>query len=313
MNNTARVSDATRQKVLSAVAELNYRPNSIAQSLASKRSNSIGIILPELHGPFFGTLVSGIEQVLRSAGKHTIVTVGHSDEDKEKDGIEFLISRKCDAMVLHVDAVSDEYLETLSKGPVPVVIANRQVSGIAANCIALDNRKGGEIATRCLLERGHREIAYIAGPAWKTDAKERYAGHRAALQAFDISINELLVFEGDFQESSGSAGMDHLLGLGRPFTAVVCANDSMAAGAMRTARERGLDVPGDISIIGFDNVNFSHYLFPGLSTIDYPTHDIGGMAGRWVLRHVYGNDRLEIRNLFEPTLVLRESVRQNAG
>ena len=118
LNNSGRVTERTRQKVLAAMAELDYRPNSIAQSLASNRSNSVGIMVPELHGPFFGTLITGIEQVLREAGKHTIVTVGHSNESEEKDGIDFLVSRRCDALLLHVDAVSDEFIVELEQGVV---------------------------------------------------------------------------------------------------------------------------------------------------------------------------------------------------
>ena len=112
-SNNALVSDKTRQKVLDAMAQLGYRPNSIAQSLASKRTNSVGILVSELHGPFFGQMMAGIETELRAAGKHVIITTGHSEEDKEKEGIEFLKSRNCDALIVHVEAVSDEYLKDL--------------------------------------------------------------------------------------------------------------------------------------------------------------------------------------------------------
>ncbi len=115
INKNSRVSDKTRQKVEDAMKELGYRPNSIAQSLASNRSNSVGILVSELHGPFFGQMMAGIEAELRAAGKHVIITTGHSEEDKEKDGIEFLISRNCDAIILHVEALSDDYLIDLSK------------------------------------------------------------------------------------------------------------------------------------------------------------------------------------------------------
>ena len=125
MNGNAKVSDKTREKVLLAMKELGYRPNSIAQSLASSRGNSIGLLVSELHGAFFGEMMAGVESELRSAGKHIIVTTGHSIEEKEKEGIEFLISRNCDAIILHVEAVSDEYLEELSKGKTPIFIISR--------------------------------------------------------------------------------------------------------------------------------------------------------------------------------------------
>src|SRR5690606_17639996 len=200
LNNSGRVTERTRQKVLAAMAELDYRPNSIAQSLASNRSNSVGIMVPELHGPFFGTLITGIEQVLREAGKHTIVTVGHSNEAEEKDGIDFLVSRRCDALILHVDAVSDEFIVELDDGPVPVVLVNRLVPQVEEKCIRLDNFHGGRIATAYLLELGHRDIAYISGPLWKSDARDRLAGHKQALADAGVEFDTRLFFEGDFQE-----------------------------------------------------------------------------------------------------------------
>jgi LacI family transcriptional regulator len=127
MNKNTRVSDKTKQKVLDAMEQLGYKPNSIAQSLASNCTNSVGILVSELHGPFFAQMMAGIESELRAAGKHVIITTGHSEEDKEQEGIEFLISRRCDAIILHVEAVSDDYLIKLSKGSTPVYLMSRYV------------------------------------------------------------------------------------------------------------------------------------------------------------------------------------------
>lgn len=309
MNSSGRVTDKTRQKVLAAMEELGYRPNSIAQSLASNRSNSVGILVPELHGPFFGTMLSGVEAELRGAEKHVIITVGHSDEAKELDGIEFLMTRRCDALILHVDAVSDEYLVRLSEGAVPVILINRTIPAISENCVNLDNRQGGYIAAKSLLELGHRSLAYISGPRWKTDSNERLAGHKRALREAGMRFDEKLVYEGDFQEGGGSRGMAHLLDSGIPFSAVVCGNDNMAAGAVDVARGRGLAIPGDISVVGFDNLIFARYVHPKLSTVDYPIIDMGHMAARLVLKKVYDIDGTEIQNIFAPKLVSRASVR----
>jgi LacI family transcriptional regulator len=124
INNSGKVRVETRRKVEVAMQELGYRPNSIAQSLASNRSNSVGVLVPELHGPFFGIMLSSIEDELRAAGKHVIITAGHSDEEKEKDSIEFLASRQCDALILHAFAVSDEYLLQQARGS-PAGVSDR--------------------------------------------------------------------------------------------------------------------------------------------------------------------------------------------
>lgn len=313
MNDSGRVTDKTRRKVIAAMEELGYRPNSIAQSLASSRTNSVGILVPELHGPFFGTMLSGIEAELRQARKHVIITVGHSEEEKEADGIEFLMSRNCDALILHVDAVSDDYLLQLRQGSTPFVVINRSVPGMDESCINLDNAFGGYVATKALLERGHTEIAYISGPQWKTDSNERLAGHKKALSEFGVAFNEELVYEGDFHESGGTEGMTWLIGQRTPFSAVICANDDMAAGAMVVARENGLNIPDDVSVVGFDNVIFSHFTYPKLSTVDYPINDMGQMAARLILKNVYQQKGYDIQNVFEPSLVDRASVKTIAG
>jgi LacI family transcriptional regulator len=308
MNNNARVSENTRNKVLAAMEQLGYRPNSIAQSLASNRSNSVGILVSELHGPFYGEMLSGIENECRSAGKHVIIAAGHSEEASEKDGIEFLISRSCDALILHVEAVSDDYLIKLANGNMPIVLINRFIPQLADNCISLDNELGGYLATKQLLQQGHTQLAYMAGPMWKSDAKDRYHGHLRAMAEHGLSFNPALLAEGDFQDSSGSACMQQLLAKGLPFTALVCANDEMAAGAMEVARTHGLNVPQDLSIVGFDNLILARYIYPKLTTIDYPIGEMGRMAARWVLKNIYQQQALQLKNVFEPVLVCRDSA-----
>lgn len=308
MNNNARVSETTRNKVLAAMEQLGYRPNSIAQSLASNRSNSVGILVSELHGPFYGEMLSGIENECRAAGKHVIIAAGHSEEASEIDGIEFLISRSCDALILHVEAVSDDYLVKLAAGNIPIVLINRYIPQLEDNCICLNNELGGYLATKQLLAQGHTQLAYISGPMWKSDAKDRYAGHLRAMAEAGIRFDAELFAQGDFQDSSGSSCMQQLLAKGRPFTALVCANDEMAAGAMEVAREHGLQVPQQLSIIGFDNLILARYIHPKLTTIDYPIGEMGRMAARWVLKNIYQQQALQLKHVFEPVLVCRESA-----
>lgn len=308
LNNNTPVRDATRLKVMEAMEKLGYHPNSVAQSLASKRSNSIGIVVSELNGPFFGTLLSDIESAFRRAGKHVIIAAGHSDEKLEKDSIEFLQSRNCDALILHVEAVSDEFLKELADKDVAFVLLNRFVDGLQERCVTLNNQHGGYLATRYLLEHGHTRIGYISGPMWKHDAEQRYFGHLRALAQHNINPQERLFYEGDYHEEGGAAGLHALLKEDPSLTAVVCANDEMAAGAMTSAREAGLTLPKDLSIVGFDNVNFSHYMFPKLTTVDYPIGNMGMMAARWVLKSVYQQKLDDIQTVFEPRIIERESV-----
>lgn len=309
MNKSSNVSEKTREKVTAAMEQLGYRPNAVAKSLASNRSNCIGILVSELHGPFYGAMMGGIESEFRVADKHIVVTASHAELEREKEDIDFLISRNCDALILHVEAVSDEYLINLSKGKTPIFIINRLVPGLEDNCICLDNELGGYMATRKILEAGHKDLVYISGPKWKADAQERLKGHHRALKEFNIEYSADREYFGNYLQTGGSAGIKHFIEKGQKFTAVVCANDEMATGAMATAREHDLHIPQDISVMGFDDVIFSSYTYPKLTTIKYPIWDMGVMAARMVMKLVYKQTQKPVKTLFDPDLIERESIR----
>jgi LacI family transcriptional regulator, galactose operon repressor len=309
VNTDSRVKDKTRQKVLSAMQKLGYQPNSIAQSLATRTSNSVGVLVSELHGAFYGAMLSAIEETLRAAGKFVLVATGHSREDQEREGIRFLVGRSCDALIVHVEALPDKFLVEQNKRHTPIVIVNRKVRGITDRCFSLDNELGGYLATRSLLQAQHRNIAYISGPLDWTDAQQRLQGHKRALAEARVAFDPRLLYEGDYHEAGGSRALVHLFGKGIPFTAVVCANDEMAAGAMAAAHDRGLKLPDELSIVGFDDAPISRYIYPKLSTVHYPITDMGHMAARWVLQNVYQHENLDVRQrVFKPNLVERDSV-----
>lgn len=308
INNTDQVKPNTKAKVEAAMKKLGYRPNFIAQSLASSKSNTVGYVVPELHGSFFGAMLSGTEGILKKANKHLFIAAGHSNAKDEQYAIESLLGRRCDALILHLEAVSNEYLISLAKDNVQFVVVNRYIDEIKERCISLDNIKGGFIATQALIQAGHRDIAYISGSMWKTDAIERMKGHKKALDKAGIPFDEDLYFEGAFQASSGYEGMLALLKRGKKITAVACANDETAYGAAEAIREFGLTIPDDISVVGFDNIEFSRFTIPKLSTIHYPMKEIGEMAANWVLNRIYEQNPFEPTHIFIPELISRESI-----
>jgi LacI family transcriptional regulator len=160
---------------------------------------------------------------------------------------------------------------------------------------------------------GHRRVAYISGPLEKADARDRLAGHRRALEEFGAEFDPQLVVEGNFQESGGNRAMTQLLQSGRRFSVVVCANDEMAAGAFGVLRERDVQIPEEISVIGFDNVFFTEYFRPRLSSINNPVKEMGEMAALSVLKEVYDQDGIEIQHRYEPEVVMRNSVSSKTG
>lgn len=308
INNTDQVKPHTKAKVEEAMKKLGYRPNFIAQSLASNKSNTVGYVIPELHGSFFGSMLSGTEGILKKASKHMFVTAGHSNEKDEIKAIESLRGRRCDALILHLEALSDDYLIDLAKDDTPFVVVNRYIEEIKHQCISLDNALGGYKATKALIQSGHRHIAYISGSLWKSDAVERFNGHKKAMQEANIALDEALFYEGNFQASSGFEGMNHLLNLHPELTAVACANDEMAYGAADAIHSKGLSIPSDFSIVGFDDIEFSRFMFPKLSTIHYPMKEIGELAADWILNKVYNNTHYEPAHIFLPDLISRDSI-----
>jgi LacI family transcriptional regulator len=309
VNTDSRVAEKTRQKVLSAMLSLGYQPNSIAQSLATRTSNSVGVLVSELHGAFSGAMLSAVEETLRAAGKFVLVATGHDREDQEREAIRFLVSRNCDALIVHVSGLSDKFLVEHNKTSTPLVVVNRKVRGIADRCFSLDNELGGYLAAQSLLQLKHRKIAYISGPLDWADAQQRLKGHKRALADARVAFDPRLLYEGDYHETGGSEALIRLFDKGIEFSAVVCANDEMAAGAMAAAHDRGLKLPEELSIVGFDNAPISRYVYPKLSTVHYPITDMSHMAARWVLQNVYQQENLDVRQrVFEPSFIARDSV-----
>lgn len=312
INPGAKVSDKTRQKVLVAMEQLGYKPNSIAQSLATRSSNAVGVLVSELHGPFFGAMLSAIEKTFKAAGKFVLVAAGHNNEAQEREAIRFLVSRNCDALIVHVEALPDRFLLDHDHEKTPLIVMNRKVRGLADRCFSLNNELGGYLAAQSLLKLKHRRIAYISGPLDWVDAKQRLAGHKRALAEAGVKFDDRLLYEGDYHETGGQDALNALFAKNIPFTAVVCANDGMAAGAMAAAHERGLELPRDLSIVGFDDAPIARYVYPKLTTIHYPIADMAEMASRWVLKHVYEREPGDVQVAFEPRLVMRDSIARPA-
>ncbi|NOH57613.1 LacI family DNA-binding transcriptional regulator [Alteromonas sp. 07-89-2] len=312
LNGKASVNKVLKERVEKAVKELNYRPNSVARSLANNRTDSVGVLVPELNAPFFGDLMQAVESTLRAADKHVIISVGRNCLETEKDAVEFLISRNCDALIMHAEALSDEYLLELNQSKLPVALVNRQVEGLPEACTSLDNEKGGYLATRHLLELGHKDIAYISGPTDKCDASLRLEGHKRALSEAGLPIKPQLIFNGDYSEEDGKIGLLELMARDVPFTALVCANDWMASGAISCARDLGMSLPHDLSVVGFDDVVFAHHVFPRLTTVSNPIAEMAEMSAKYILNKVYGQTN-NVQLYFEPSLVVRESTVKHEG
>lgn len=307
INGTSRVSHEKKLKVEQAIQALGYKPNSIAQALASSRTGSIGVIVPELGAAFYSQVLKSIEERLRQLGYHLVVTAGSNSEQEQRESVEFLLSRRVDALILHTQQLADDYLIGLQEQGVDLVLINRFVPELASSCIDIDNELGGKLATEHLIEMGHRQIACITGPLHKSDARGRLQGYRKALEEAGIEFDESLVIESGFTEETGAIAMKKLLKRPHPFTAVFACNDHMAFGAFEVLHDAGFTIPQQISLVGFDDVLFARYLTPALTTVNFPIEMMSFAAVELAIQKLH-KSKHDVNFRLSPTLVVRESV-----
>ncbi|MGL5303907.1 MAG: LacI family DNA-binding transcriptional regulator [Aeromonas sp.] len=307
INGQKRVAEATKRQVQMAMDALGYQPNTFAQALASNRSSSIGMVVGNLGGFFYGPLMHSVEKATRASSHHLIVTSGEDDHLQELDAINFLLSRRVDALILHVSAMSDLELIELHHRGIKIVILNRLVPELAEHCVHLDNEYGSYLATKHLLTLGHTQIACITGQMNKPDSRDRLQGYRMALQEFGIDYDSDMVAEGSFNEDGGLAAARRLMQRIKPFTGVVCGNDNIALGVYDVLAEYDLTPGKDISVVGYDDILISRYLRPKLTTINFPIDEMGTQAVKLALTK--STEKISVSSVqLNPELVIREST-----
>ncbi len=312
INGTSHVCHDKKLKVEKAIRELNYKRGFSTFSPRLNRNGSIGIVVPELGGSIYSSLFQYVEEGFRQFGYHIIGTSGSDDSNKQRESVEYLLSRRVDAIILGNLTLDDDFLMELEQRGVPLVILNHYVPELADSCIGIDHLSGGRTATEFLLSNGHTQIACIAGPQDKAGARARLQGYKNALSDANIDYNEDLVCEGDYLEASGSKAMERIIKRNQPFTAVFASNDRMAFGAMQTLRKHGKSVPEDISLLGFDNWSFNQYITPGITTINVPLKEMASEAVQLILQKL-SKKPCNVEFMLRPTLVERDSVQTLAS
>ena len=308
INNSPKASESSRQAVTNAMASLKYHPNANARALAQQSSETIGLVVGDVSDPFFGAMVKSVDEIAWQTGNFLLIGNGYHNEQKERQAIEQLMRHRCAALVVHAKKIPDDELSSLMKQVPGMVLLNRILPGYEQRCIALDDRYGSWLATRHLIQQGHKNIAFICSNHTISDSSDRLQGYYDALQEHGLSCNERLVALGEPDETGGEIAMTELLGQGKTFSAVACYNDSMAAGALAVLSDNGLRVPEDISLTGFDDVLVSRYVRPPLTTVRYPIITMAQQAAMLALALAAGNPLPEVTNVFSPTLVRRHSV-----
>ena len=316
LNGKPGVSPRTRQRALEAAEELGYVPNPIAQGLVTQATKNVGVILSgpssfELFtNPAFVEVIRAVTVTLSRRKYHTLLNVITTEEEVEVIP-QVARSRLVEALILVGTRRNDQELaRLLEEVSIPSTVVIRSALDSVSYAVSVDNDKCGYLATRYLLELGHRSIGYIGNLPGVSPADERLAGYRRALEEWGIAYDESLVAPGDFYQESGSVAMRRLLdeAVHKP-TAVFAANDLMALGAMEALEQEGLSIPGEISMVGCDDIPNLHLLRVPLTSVSLPSFEIGRLAAEKVMGVLEGDDRLPAQIVLEPKLKIRSSAK----
>jgi len=292
LRNHPDISQETKIRVLALAAETNYQPNLIAQSLQTKRSNNIGVIVPEIRNTFFSTAISGIEEVAYQAGYTIMVCQSNDTYEREVINTRALAANRVAGMLVSMsqETTDIEHFRTVMRQGIPMVLFDRVAEDLEVSKVIVDDFEGAFAAVSYLIGTGRRRIAHLAGASSLYVSRKRREGYEAALREHGLSVRPEYILSGGYHEEDGRSGMRSLLALGEPPDAVFTINDPVAIGAFLHLREHGLAVPGDIALIGFSNNPNSALITPRLTTVNQPAFEIGRQAASLLLKNfIAGN------------------------
>ncbi len=311
LNGHDSVTPATREHVGAIAKRLRYVPHGAARSLITRRTETLGVVLPDLYGEFFSELIRGIDCVAREHGLHLLVSSSHGSASETGAALRALSGRVDGILIMSPHAAATHLADDL---PVttPVVLMNTRSHDGDYLSLAIDNHGGAWAMVEHLVGAGYRRIALIGGPTDNFDAQERLRGYREALEHF-ASGSVAQVLEGDFSEKSGHAAGLAIAAMAKRPEAVFAANDMMALGCLRALRDAGLHVPRDVALAGFDDIPIARFIAPGLTTMRVNISELGGRAARALIAGLTGTKNAATHQVLAPELVVRASTSKSGA
>jgi LacI family transcriptional regulator len=307
---TGPVSAKATARVLKAVEELNFRPSHAARVLQKGQSQTVGVFVPLIQGSFYTPILHAIYTALRATGRHMVVDFGQTLESERQDalsGAEFLTDRGCDGLIVMGTRLKPKDVEKLMTLQPKTVLLNRVIAGFQDRCFCPDHKAAGAMAAEALYAAGHRALAVIEGPESSPDNAARMKGFYDALAARGIDVGAIPRVNGDFSPAAGAAGVRTLRDSGKAFTALFCANDESAMGALACLQQLGVSVPRELSVMGYDGIDLASFAVPPLTTVLIPWQDIVRNALNHLLNLCYG-DGLAVARDQAPKIIWRGSV-----
>ncbi|MCY6960304.1 LacI family DNA-binding transcriptional regulator [Clostridium brassicae] len=312
LNNSGYVKDETRNKVLKVIKELNYAPSAIARSLSTSKTNTIGVIVPDINNPFFGEVIKGISEV---ADKHNLnIILCDTDESMQKElkALKLLKEQRIRGIIITPTSAEDEYnseyLTTLENLGIPIVLVDGHVKYATFSGVFVENIKGSFEATEALIKAGHKKIAIITGRMNSKPAKDRFLGYKKALTIHGIPVEEKYIFYGDYKQGSGYRYTKQILQMEDRPTAIFTSSNMMTLGCLKAIYEEKCKVPDDIALIGFDKIDILSIAGINISFVNGPTHEMGRKGMEMLVDILNNNHNREIKRItLLPELILNGS------
>jgi LacI family transcriptional regulator, repressor for deo operon, udp, cdd, tsx, nupC, and nupG len=302
------VRERTTEKVLRAIKELDYQPNALARQLRRLETNTILVVVPDIANPFFSKVLRGIESIAIPKGYQVLLGDTGNDVDRENSYFNILKQKNADGLILLTARIDSQVIEEVARS-FPVVLACEYIEGSSIPTVSIDNISSARKATEYLIELGHERIGCITGPLDVVLGRDRMKGYYQAMARNNLFVEPVLVQEGDFSFESGFNLTLKFLALAKYPTAIFAANDEMAMGAIKAIQSKGLQVPNDLSVIGFDDLKFSSIIDPELTTIAQPAFDIGENAMNLLIKLINKEEVLREQIILDDQLVVRQSCR----
>ncbi len=313
LSNYGSFSEESKSNVLKAVEKLNYKPDIVAQSLRTKKSKVIGVIVSDIVTFFFTTLVRGVEDLANQSNYSVILC--NSDEDliKEREYLSALYERGVDGLIISPSPGNDSYLKKLARGGTHIVLVDRKINGLRVPTVTVDNETGAYEAVSYLISLGHRRIGIIIGLKGTSTSEERLAGYERALKEHHLSQNPELIKAGDYRRERAKEATEEFLKMKNPPTALFVSNEPMTNGSLLALRENKVKIPEEMSIIGFDDPVWAPLTNPALTAVSQPSYSIGTLACQTLLKEIKGVARNETPLediMLKPKLIIRESCQK---
>jgi LacI family transcriptional regulator len=305
INGSPLVTGDTRDRVLKAIRSLGYRPSHAARTLARNRTDILGVVFPEIASGFFTEVLRGIDDVADEHGYHLMTCFSHGLRDEKEFVGRMLRERRMDGLILMNLSTADSAIREMTKHDVPIVLIDRPLEESKLCAITMDNLAGAEAATRHLVEHGHDRIAILTGPEDSYDSRQRFEGFRCALERSNKTIFPDLIWKGAFTEESGIEAMRAWLESRKPLPdAIFASNDAMALGVWSVLRERGVRVPDDVALVGFDDVESARH--QELTSVSVPMRAMGRAAAEAAIQQI-SSHKTQPRRMLPTALVVRRS------